>query len=89
MNDLVTALRFALEKYPASTEVVSIRDILMDSARKNDKRPAWVSVALPDDMVKALRGTPRPDEDLLLLVRVPKDVLTRSESLIVLPNEVR
>jgi ATP:corrinoid adenosyltransferase len=43
---------------------------------------------VPDEVVKGLRG--RPEEtDLVLLGRVPKEVLERSESRIVLPGEVR
>ena len=82
------ALAYALEKYPERVEMVPIEQIVTDSARQNAKRPAYVTLAVPDEVVKSLRGT-RDDRDLVLLVRVPKEILERSESLILLPGEVR
>ena len=82
------SLAYALEKYPERVEIVPIQELVTDSARKNDKRPAFVKLSVPDDIVKQLRGRPE-DTDLVLLVRVPKEVLQRQGSLIVLPGEVR
>ena len=88
MQSPLKNLAFALEKYPERVEVVPIQDLVTDSARKNDKRPAFVKLSVPDEVVKQLRGRPE-DTDLVLLVRVPKEVLQRQGSLIVLPGEVR
>jgi hypothetical protein len=82
------ALAYALEKYPERVEMVPIEQIVTDSARQNPKRPAYVTLAVPDEVVKSLKGS-RDDRDLVLLVRVPKEILERSESLILLPGEVR
>jgi hypothetical protein len=82
------ALSYALEKYPERVEMVPIEQIVTDSARQNPKRPAYVTLAVPDEVVKSLKGG-RAERDLVLLVRVPKEILERSESLIVLPGEVR
>jgi hypothetical protein len=82
------ALAYALEKYPERVEMVPIEQIATDSARQNAKRPAYVTLAVPDEVVKSLKGN-RDDRDLVLLVRVPKEILERSESLILLPGEVR
>ena len=82
------ALSYALEKYPDRVDMVPIEQIVTDSARQNPKRPAYVTLAVPDEVVKSLKGG-REDRDLVLLVRVPKEVLQRSESRIVLPGEVR
>ncbi|HKV07566.1 MAG TPA: hypothetical protein VJ725_05460 [Thermoanaerobaculia bacterium] len=82
------ALSFALEKYPERVEMVPIEEIATDSARQNAKRPAYVTLAVPDEVVKSLKGS-RESRDLVLLVRVPKEILERSESRIVLPGEVR
>jgi hypothetical protein len=88
MDDPKHALGFALEKYPERVEMVPLHEIVMESARKNDKRPAYAKIALPDEVVKGLRG--RAEEgDLVLLVRVPREVLERKESRIILPGEVR
>ena len=84
------ALSYALEKYPERVEMVPIEQIVTDSARQNPKRPAYVTLAVPDEIVKNLKGGRADEErDLVLLVRVPKEILERSESLIVLPGEVR
>jgi hypothetical protein len=82
------ALSYALEKYPERVEMVPIEQLVTDSARQNPKRPAYVTLAVPDEVVKALKGK-RDDRDLVLLVRVPKEILERSESRILLPGEVR
>ena len=88
MQNPLKSLAFALEKYPERIEAVPIRELVAESARQNEKRPAFVKLNVPDDVVKGLRG--RPEEtDLVLIVRLPREVLQRQDSLIVLPGEVR
>jgi hypothetical protein len=91
MQNPLRALTFALEKYPERVEMLPLAELVIESARQNDKRPAYVKIAVPDDMVKALKGArgPETERDLVLLVRLPREVLERSESRIVLPGEVR
>jgi hypothetical protein len=88
MQNSRKTLAFALEKYPERVELVPLEQIVTDSARQNPKRPAYVTLAVPDEVVKSLKRN-RETRDLLLLVRVPKEILERSESRIVLPGEVR
>ena len=88
MNDPRQALAFALEKYPERILALPVDQLLMDSARENDKRPAYVKLAVPDEMVKSLRGTADKSRDVILLVAIPKEVRERSESSIILPGEV-
>jgi hypothetical protein len=90
MSDAETlrALQFALDKYPQQVEVVPLAQMVTESARANERRPAWVKVALPDELVKAMRGG-AGERDLVLLVRVPREVIARSESKIILPGEVK
>lgn len=84
------SLTYALEKYPERVEIVPIEELVTDSARQNPRRPAYVTLAVPDEVVKGLKGRrDDKDKDLVLLVLVPHEVLERSESLIVLPGEVR
>ena len=85
--DPVRTLAFALEKYPQRVQAIELSRLVMESARQNPKRPAYVKLAVPDEWVKALRG-PREGESLLLLVEVPREVQERSESSIILPGEV-
>jgi hypothetical protein len=87
MEDLLKTLRFALEKYPQRVELAAVETLLLDSARQNERRPAFVKLAVPDDMVKALRGK-KDKGDQVLLVRIPGDVGDRVDSRIVLPGEV-
>ena len=89
MQNPLKSLAYALEKYPGRVEIVPIQELVTESARKNDKRPAFVKLSVPDEIVKQLRGRPGEDTDLVLLVRVPKEILQRQDSLIVLPGEVR
>lgn len=88
MQNPLKTLSYALEKYPERVEMVPIEQIVTDSARQNPKRPAYVTLAVPDEVVKSLKGG-REERDLVLLVRVPKEILERSESRILLPGEVR
>jgi hypothetical protein len=89
MQNPLRALTFALEKYPEKVAMIPIRELVLESARKNDKRPAWVKLGVPDDVVKGLKGTRTEEGDLVMLVIVPKEVSERSESRIILPGEVR
>jgi hypothetical protein len=89
MDNPRKTLTYALEKYPEQVELLPMQDLVVESARQNAKRPAFVKLAVPDEVVKILKGERRDDADLLLVVRVPRQVLQRSESLIVLPGEVR
>jgi hypothetical protein len=79
------ALAFALDKYPQRVEVVPLEELVMESARENPRRPAFVKLALPDAAVQSLRSG--GGEDLLLLVRIPREVQDRSTSPIILPGE--
>lgn len=88
MSDARKNLAFALEKYPERTQVAPVAELVIESARQNEKRPAWIKVAVPDELVKALRGS-KGGSDLLLLVQIPREVLERADSRIVLPGEVR
>ncbi len=87
MDDFVKQLVFAIEKYPDKVEMMPVEKLVLESARQNDKRPAYLKLAVPDELVKNLRGS-RPGQDRVLLVRIPNDVLSRAESRIVLPGEV-
>ena len=80
-------LLFALEKYPDRIQAIDLEELVIESARQNPKRPAYVKVAVPDDWVKGLRG-PRQGRNRWLLVEVPRDVEERSGSSIILPGEM-
>ncbi|MDP9120021.1 MAG: hypothetical protein M3O15_01415 [Acidobacteriota bacterium] len=88
MHNPKRSLAFALEKYPERVEMLPIEELVVESARQNPKRPAYVKLAVPDEVVKGLKGL-EDERDLVLLVRVPREVLKREGSLIVLPGEVR
>lgn len=80
-------LSFALEKYPDRIGILPVERILMESARQNEKRPAYLKIAVPDEIVKTLRGRGE-ERDLVLVVHVPREILGRAESPILLPGEV-
>lgn len=88
MKEPHDALQFALEKYPERLEIAPLEDLVVDSARSNAKRPAYVKIALPDEIVKSLRGSADRRQEIIYLVRMPKEVAERSESNIILPGEV-
>ena len=80
-------LAYALENHPEKVEMVDARELLMDSARQNPKRPAYIQLAVPDKFVKTLRGR-ADDADLVLLVHIPKDVRERQSSRLILPGDL-
>ncbi|RMH20120.1 MAG: hypothetical protein D6696_08840 [Acidobacteria bacterium] len=87
MSDLRQALVFALEKYPERVELIAVEELLLDSARQNERRPAYVKLAVPDELVKALRGPASKRQDVVALVRIPQAVAERADSRIILPGE--
>lgn len=89
MQNPLKTLLYALDKYPEKVAMVPVQELLLESARQNEKRPAYVKLQVPDDVVKGLRGNRSEEKDLVMLVVVPKEIQQRSESLIVLPGEVR
>jgi hypothetical protein len=89
MQNPLRALTYALDKYPEKVAMIPLQELVLESARRNEKRPAYVKLAVPDEVVKGLKGGREEDKDMVLLVIVPKEVQQRSESLIVLPGEVR
>ena len=84
----INALVFALEKYPERVAVTPVKNLVMEAAREKSARPAYLKIAVDDDDVKAIRGSEDKAKDMLLLVRIPKDVQERSTSSIILPGEV-
>ena len=88
MDDPRRLLAFALENYPERVEAADLADLLLEAARQNAKRPAYVKLAVPDEIVKGLRGS-RPTGRRVLLVSVPEEVEERAASPIVLPGEVK
>jgi hypothetical protein len=81
------ALAYALENHPQRVETVDVRELVMESARQNPKRPAYLQLAVPDEVVKSVRGR-KENGDLVLLVRIPKEVLERQDSRIILPGDL-
>lgn len=86
MDDPRRILAFALEKYPGQVEVAPLAELIVEAARRNDKRPAFVKLAVPDELVKNLRGA-SDERDIVLLVRVPREMAARAGSRIILPGE--
>lgn len=87
-DDPLQSLVYVLENHPNQMEVVDAGDLLMESARQNPKRPAYVKLAVPDKVVKSLRGK-RGQGDRVLMVVLPKETLERKDSRIILPGDVR
>lgn len=85
-SDARQTLLFALERYPERIQAIDLEELVIESARQNPKRPAYVKVAVPDEWVKALRG-PRQGRNRWMLVEVPREVEDRAESSIILPGE--
>lgn len=69
------SLLHAAEKYHLyDMEAVPLNALVMDSARQNDKRPAYVKLFVPDSWVLSLRGESALT-DIFLMFRVPREAL--------------
>ena len=55
-------------------EWMPVGALIMDGARRNDKRPAWLKVAVPDGYFTNLSGAPEL-LDQFLLVRIPRETV--------------
>jgi hypothetical protein len=84
---IANLLFHAVENHPNTVNALHLQSVLMGSARKNDKRPAKLEIAVPDSVVKNINGKPNL-QDVYLLVRVPRDVADAwaNPSLIVVPG---
>ncbi len=72
MNPL-KLIAYTAQHHPKKLGILPLRDALMDMARQNGKRPAYLKIAVHDDVVKNLKG----DEermDSYYLVLIPRDV---------------
>jgi len=78
-------LKEFLEKFPNGVEIVLLESVVTDSARGSADRPGALKLAVSDAVVKNLRGDPAK-RDAFLLVRIPRDLIEREASLIILPG---
>ena len=64
--------------------------LLMEAARSNDKRPAWIKIATLDSVVLNLVGN-ETLRDELLMIRIPREVVDKIRhpefKMIVTPEE--
>ena len=72
----------ALQEHP--TKVMIGVPQVMHAARRNDKRPAFAKIALPDQVVRSITGADEK-RGVLLAVWVSRDVLDEMASPIVRP----
>lgn len=78
-------LKEFLEKFPNAVEIVPLESVLSDSARGSADRPGTLKLAVPDAVVKNLRGDPSK-RDTFLLVHIAHDLVEREASPIILPG---
>jgi hypothetical protein len=74
-----------LEKFPNAVEIVPVEEALIDLARGGSDKPGYLKLAAPDSLVKNLKGDPKR-RDAVLLVHIPREILQREESPIILPG---
>lgn len=87
MNNDMLYIKGVFEKYPEKITVVDIETSITDSAREGKERPAYLKIAVPDGIVKNIRGT-SDRRDRYFLVIIPNEVKNREESRIILPGDI-
>ncbi len=78
-ESLMHVLGFAMQNYLERMSIFPVDGLLIDSARANDKRPAYLKVATVDSVVKNINGTASL-RDLVLIIRVPREIVDRALS---------
>ena len=87
MKTPIDLINYAIKNMPEETEILPVGSIVMDAARQNDKRPAYIKIAVPDRMAQNLKGDSEK-RDLLLLFKIPRAAVDEIESPIVRPDRV-
>lgn len=72
-----------LQKYKDLIEIVELEKVLVDSSRGKEGSPGSIKIAVPDEIVKNLRGD-KEKKDLILLIRIPNDLKKKMESPIII-----
>jgi hypothetical protein len=81
------AFDYALRNCPQELQVTNLEDVLLSTSRaRPGEAPPRAEIALSEEQVKNLRGLPAR-RDLVLIVRIPRAVVERSRSRIILPSE--
>lgn len=70
--------------YPQNMDVVPIGVMAPEVSRQNDKRPARLSLYLPDEWAKNLKGSDNL-RDIYMMIRIDRERFDRFISPIVLP----
>ena len=86
----IRLIEYALNHHLGRCSMFFLNDanLIMDMARQNDKRPAWLKLAVPDDFVKNMKGRPNLLAAYALL-KIPREVVEKHNSPILDPSEVR
>ena len=79
-------LVWALNNEPGEISGAMIETVLMDSARSNGKRPAYLKVAVTDEVVKELKGSVDKRQNLILMISIPMATVEKADSPIILPS---
>lgn len=73
-EQLIAALKHAAAEADDRLSVYNLYSLMVGFARRNEKRPAYISFAINDDAVKNIKGDEKL-RDLYLVVRIPRDVV--------------
>lgn len=71
---LLETITGAVAGHADRLEGVLVNAVVIDSARQNDKRPAFLKVSVFDDWVRNMRGGAAL-ADAYIMLRIPRDVL--------------
>lgn len=72
--EVLSLLHVAERFHMPDIEAVPLNALVMDTARQNDKRPAYIKVYVPDSWTLSLRGD-QALQDVFVAVRIPREAL--------------
>lgn len=76
----------ALRRFADKLTYQDLLQLVVHTRRKNDHHPAQFVVACPDYVVRNMTGKPE-QRSTYLIIEIPRDVVDRLESKLVLPGE--
>jgi hypothetical protein len=72
-----------LEKYKTMIEIVELEKVMIDSTRGKEGRSGTIKIAVPDEVIKNIRGSSEK-RDLILILRIPNEIKKKMESPIII-----
>jgi hypothetical protein len=83
---LLDLVEYARKHRIPGVTAIDLISLLRNVARDNYKRRAYLQIVVPDQVAKNIKGSAE-ERDIYFVVHIPREVLSRMESPVILPGE--